>query len=1007
MTRFHRNMLWALGVFIVLWGAVVTWELHDLNSIDDYLALTINGLAGRSETLDVLFVFLSRIPGTYMTILLFLISTVLLSSTRTKHRPLNIPLYFVFLAVISLAGGLLVEAMDHYVKRPAPAETLEGFVRPESLLGITFFSDPKTTFPDIRIAIFSILFFQTLFRFGSRALFFLAWLLVVAVADIYCGTSWPSDALGSLMFGWLFSCLVYLSPINKAYQNLDSRSFEWLLKALRRLSLEVRKLRSRSKAGTLPGARVVAPDGGPAGSLPEKEATLLREYYGIEDLSLEASPHKDSLFAIRADGTAYAFKRSGISTDHSQLLNEILEIVHSLQEVRRLKVPRIVPSKNRDLSITDGTSRYYLMEWMSGSPLSLSEPGHVRGLMQALARLHAATRVPDSPEAATQEFDKLARAFPAYSEAASRLDSGWLHAFAPNNAERARHEGAFETAFSECETISKATRFYTLEDRPEFAYCWIHRDVHPLNFLVSREGDVILLDFDHMRPGLAVLDLAQVMHHACRSFLWNFDALNSPLEKYLAISPLSRSELTLLLSCILLPVPVPRTGEFDDAGFLQKVKGERRKLTASRLPMLSQVDKRARDKFVARFCRQYGLELPLVLLGYRSGEAGHSSGAAIALTNNVDLATLDSNERVFASLVQRHIVPSFKPVDRQAESILRHRIVAGHATGKSVRMLQFDGDPRIFVVRAGFRRLNPLRPWGRFRRFQQAADFCRLMETNGISVPQIEYTMKGVEWNRLMQYWIGVEEFMEGGELDRGNRNHVVRAFEQLGRIHALRSDRWGRPGPFSGGTASTFADKALQRARRQLRRSRLPVHAGADRDLAEWAEQRISELFTRLGPRPFSLIHGDYKCTNNLYTPDSRVVTIDFMHTRYWLSGIEFLDALAHFCQNNELACEAARAYFDSCDEEAAAQLREGEAVLLLLASLDWLSRKNPSMKLTSGHTLNLLDSWDLKLMADGPDSPWDEVVRTVCELRIFASPNDGDLLETVQTKKDMAKLE
>lgn len=366
-----------------------------------------------------------------------------------------------------------------------------------------------------------------------------------------------------------------------------------------------------------------------------------------------------------------------------------------------------------------------------------------------------------------------------------------------------------------------------------------------------------------------------------------------------------------------------------------------------------------------------------------SGDAARRSLAAPRLPS--------SRELLFSSLVRQRVVPLIGASDPHAGVTLCESVVDGHATSDYVRILQFTGDPRHFVVRAKFRLFNPVRPWGRFRRLQQSADLCRLIGQHGIAVPRIECIVSGVDWARWQQYWIGVEEFVEGVELDRSNSHHVLGAFELLGRLHSIRSSRWGRPGVFSGGPASSFAWSALaRRTRHQLRKAHQRLPSRLRKQLVEWTAEETAGLLSRLEPEPFSLVHGDFKCSNNLCTPEGKVVAIDFEHTRYWLAGAEFLRSLAHFCAHNGLARQAARVYFDACDGEIARQLREGENLLLLLATVDMLAKKNPARRLSPDRALELLNSHPAGLMADGVDSPWDEVVRHITEFRLF-SPEGG----------------
>ncbi|MBX3729775.1 MAG: phosphotransferase [Candidatus Sumerlaeia bacterium] len=344
--------------------------------------------------------------------------------------------------------------------------------------------------------------------------------------------------------------------------------------------------------------------------------------------------------------------------------------------------------------------------------------------------------------------------------------------------------------------------------------------------------------------------------------------------------------------------------------------------------------------------------------------------------------------RLFADLVRKKVLPQLVPSGTGERAVLRDRIAEGHATSDHVRMLQFDGDDRVHVVRAMYRPFNPVRPGGRFKRFDQAADFCRLVHAQGIPTPRIECVLRGVDWSRWIQYWIAVEEFIEGRELDRREPGDVLAAFDLLGRLHSIRSDRWGREGFFAGGNAASFARKAIApRILHQLTKTRHAIPPSTRQELAAWAIVESDAFVRRLGERPFSLVHGDFKITNCLAASDGRIVLIDFLHTRYWLAGLEFLDALAHFCGGNGMAQQAARRYFAATDPEVARQFREGGQVLLFLAAAAWLGSKGPADGLAPEGTVKRLLGRRFRELIDGADTDWDEVVRVIREFQLFAA--------------------
>lgn len=608
-------MLFASGGFLLLWTLSITWEFHSLTDLDDFLTRLLNRLTGQSETLDLTLIFLSRTPGTYLTILLYVTTVFLLSAGKNPRKPRSLFAYFIYLSMLAVLGGLVVETFDHYVQRPAPPEALRNFRPLEKTFGMEVSSPPKTTFPDTRISILSLLFFLAFFRFGARTLLFAIWLLVLAVADVFGGRSWPSDAAGAFVFGWLFASLVYVSGTNDFYKRTESLWSKWITDHARHAFIALKQLgrlvKFRSRAGNL-ALRTSMP-----GTPPEHVLALLAGHYGLDGASLLAAPHKNKLFAISAEGKRFAFKKTRSSISHSRGLETTLRVVCSLRDDDAVFLPRIVPARNGSLLVSDGRHCYYLMEWAEGHSLNFADRRHVRALFEALAWLHVKTALRDSGEEAIEKLQSLVHAFRHRSELEREARAELSRWLMPKNAEPALREAAVRSAHTECEIIARSAFTYLAEDGNRLALSHIHRDIHPMNFLCDDHLKITVLDFDRIRPGLPVMDLASAMHRACRTFLWDFEKLDDYLDCYLKIKPLTRTELTVLLAYVLLPVPELKPRSKQRASPLSAGKQH-----GDRVPLRPQVDAALKDEFMERFCLKHDLDLPLLLTG---GNAFHHS----------------------------------------------------------------------------------------------------------------------------------------------------------------------------------------------------------------------------------------------------------------------------------------------------------------------------------------------------------------------------------------------
>lgn len=611
-------MLWVGGIFAFLWASLLTWEFRFMSNVDEMATLALSRLSGASETFDLTMVFLARVSGTWTTAFLFLVILVLVSETKRRGHRFNLPSYLAFLLVMGFLSGMLVEAIDHYVQRPSPSVALPGFVSSSEVLGVNYNPPNRTHFPDTRLAIFSTLMFLAFFRLGVRMLLFGAWLILLAVSDLLEGNSWPIDSLGAFMFGWLFTSLVYVLGINHFYRKLESSTGKQIAETMRSASLWVqrqsRKIRFWGKT------RRITLSQEEQDSLRDEQRVLLSLHYGLDQVKLLAPPHKGKLFPISANGTPYALKKTRLGADDSADLEETLQIIHSLREENAVVLPRIFPTAERRLSCTSGDRCFYLMEWMTGKPLSFENREHVAGLMSALGAFHAKTAIAQSEKEAADELKKQIAVFQQTSTHATAQRNRFLNAIMPENTEHAQQLETLQLLQAECAIIARSASVYLYEDNAPLSLCQIHRDIHPMNFLYDEEKGVVILDFDRIREGLAVMDLGFAFHRACRASLWSFPHISEYLHAYQQANPLTRCELAFLLAFVLSPTPpVKALREFTDPSKSKSSNRKQRKKGIAALPLLSQIEQDLVAAFTRQYSKTFNLDLLLLLADRESG----------------------------------------------------------------------------------------------------------------------------------------------------------------------------------------------------------------------------------------------------------------------------------------------------------------------------------------------------------------------------------------------------
>ncbi len=345
------------------------------------------------------------------------------------------------------------------------------------------------------------------------------------------------------------------------------------------------------------------------------------------------------------------------------------------------------------------------------------------------------------------------------------------------------------------------------------------------------------------------------------------------------------------------------------------------------------------------------------------------------------------HERDFARLVGTRLLPVLGREIAGRPVTLRDRVVEGHSTSPHIRILEIDGAGPAFVVRAFFRFYNPLRRGGRFDRFRHAASVGNLARERGVNAVRTTSMVEGVDWGRWQQYWMGCEEFIDGREIGRRDRAQIEGYYGQLAKLHNIASPRWGaETGARSGDVASYPAADLSRFLRRRL--AMLDVRPERCDPVLRTVADRAGQVLRVLGNTPFSLVHGDARTSNALCDAEGNVWLIDFLHARYSLAALDFLDSLGRVCGGNGLANEAAAAYFRALRPEVAKQYESDLSLFLFLAAVNHATSGSDRKSATrpafdSDRAGALLDA-----PAKWPPGDWEEVVGSIRKPEFLRQP-------------------
>ncbi|MCL6452212.1 MAG: phosphotransferase [Alicyclobacillus sp.] len=197
---------------------------------------------------------------------------------------------------------------------------------------------------------------------------------------------------------------------------------------------------------------------------------------------------------------------------------------------------------------------YYVTRYVDGYPLR-GQPDALWKLGQALGRLH---RFPwgrafpvSADHAAYRPMPDMRRQLAAFRDALQRAAArrgrvfAWLRQHGPDFLEMAEQSLRFLGDREAQRVLSRGARCLT----------WLHGDVTRPNVRVARAGEIVLLDWENMKPGLPWRELARALNNTCD---FQPDAISALLRGYQSEVKLDDGERRLVAGFALWPLEVMR-----------------------------------------------------------------------------------------------------------------------------------------------------------------------------------------------------------------------------------------------------------------------------------------------------------------------------------------------------------------------------------------------------------------------------------------------------------------
>lgn len=248
----------------------------------------------------------------------------------------------------------------------------------------------------------------------------------------------------------------------------------------------------------------------------------------------------------------FAIKKSQVSHHQAKRMNEIL---HFLKEQQFPAAP-MIPNKFGDLLVPVKDGNIYVTKWADGEPLKLNMNNHLLKMVEVMAQMHK-IGLEFQPRSMTyqhhldemfirrnweERIDQLKKYYKLLKRKGSNSTFEYLfltyYPFLKDWSEEA------------VERLSEWVIQYHSTDSLRKTIS--HGRIHHRNALIMPDGEVLLLDFDHVRIDTPVRDLAYFI----RNYISNKENRKWTsiwVKSYENILPLAASEKKLLASYLLFP----------------------------------------------------------------------------------------------------------------------------------------------------------------------------------------------------------------------------------------------------------------------------------------------------------------------------------------------------------------------------------------------------------------------------------------------------------------------
>ena len=312
---------------------------------------------------------------------------------------------------------------------------------------------------------------------------------------------------------------------------------------------------------------------------------------------------RDGVFRIETPRGPYCLKRV------RQPLGAVKFVRDALEHLDRRgfhRISRFIPTRRGLPGLATAGGTWVLVEWIDGRKPNVKNREDLRQSALTLAQFHRAARgLRPRPGSILQDFlGTWPTIFRQRQRDVHRATSrAFLHEHPLLAQPLSANAGWLNRQADKALGLLSGSEYHRLvaERRAEKGFC--HGDSGGGNFVITRGGRAVLIDFETLRSDLRVYDLFRLIRRSIKRTGWRADSARWILESYSGENPVAAAELPLLLAWLYLPAKFTRLVD----RYTNLKKGPERDKTLRRLKRY--LDRREEmDRFLNDFGRYLGVK---------------------------------------------------------------------------------------------------------------------------------------------------------------------------------------------------------------------------------------------------------------------------------------------------------------------------------------------------------------------------------------------------------------